>query len=102
MFGRRKLKARVAELEQKLEEAHRDLAVAVVPLGPLRQKITVQKGRWYRVSFQFRHTGAPILDLENLFLGADDSMSPYFSGTTPQNGSDTWVSNPNVDLDDDR
>lgn len=89
MFGKRK--RRIAELEQQLEEARRDLAIAVVPLGPLRQKFEVRKGAWYRVAFSFRHTGAPFLDLTDLFVGADDGLSPYFEGTTPQEGSATWI-----------
>lgn len=89
MFNRKA--KRIAELEQQLEEARRDLAIAVVPLGPLRQKVEVRTGRWYEVRFRFRHTGAPFLDLADLFLGADDATSPYFEGTATQEGSTAWV-----------
>lgn len=82
MFGTRKLKARIAELEAQLVDAHENLAVAIVPGEPISQRVTVRKGQWYTASFRFRHNGSDTLDLAQLFVGSDvpDDGGEYFRG----------------------
>lgn len=80
MFNRKA--KRIAELEQQLEDALENLAVAVVPVGGVRQRVRVTKGQWYQVSFRYRHTGAPILDLADVFFGTTEPTAAYFTGVT--------------------
>lgn len=68
-FGRKA--RRIAELEQQLDHAMSNLGVAYVPIGApyMTQKLTVEKGVWYVVSYKFQHTGDRELMMADLFVG---------------------------------
>lgn len=86
MFGGRRrriagLERRVAELEGELQHTRVNLAVAVVNHGPFGfQRIIVEKGQWYSVSYKFLHTGAPNLQVADLVVTQHDGAS-YFDGS---------------------
>lgn len=77
-FGRKA--RRIAELEQQLDHAMKNLAVAYAPIGAsyMTQKVTVEKGMWYRVSYRFQHNGTRQLTLSDIFVGAESPA--YFDG----------------------
>lgn len=78
-FGRKA--RRIAELERQLEHAMNNLAVAYVPIAApcMTQKVTVEKGKWYVVRYEFQHVGAPDLLLGEIFVG-EIGASAYFDG----------------------
>lgn len=81
MFGRKA--KRIAALEKENKDLRENLAVAVVPVGHavFNQRITVEKGKVYRVAYSFRHTGAKYLDLAELFIEREDASPTYFDGS---------------------
>lgn len=78
MWGRKK--KRIAELEAELQHAKENLGVARVLAGHpgLMQDIVVEKGAWYNVSYQFKHTGGPQLSISSLIVERSPGLDPYF------------------------
>lgn len=81
MWGRKA--KRIVELEQELQHAKNNLAVArvVTGAGYLTQNVVVEKGMWYRISYQFQHTGSKVLRVADLILEpVGQPITSYFDG----------------------
>lgn len=90
MFGTRKLKARIADLEAQLADARENLVVARIEVGSVIQRATVRKGQWYTTRFLFRalDDGAELRDV--------------FVGTFPPEGGGSYLDSSVAADEDDR
>lgn len=100
IFGRKK--RQIAELQKQLNHALNNLAVARVVSGVIDgvnfgTDLRVEKGKWYRVSYMFKHDGGPVLSVAALVVEdvtRERGESSYFDGGSHEQEVSSWTGTP--------